>query len=305
MKKIFIPIVFIVTVISFALAVGFAGMAGEERFKNFAQEVSRKYSNGAELKERTVSETFAAGKLREVRIEAIATDVVFLPSKDGQVHLTYTYKKADADKTREQLRSEIALIGGDILTFRLGERTSEEKNIRLNLANLLNMGLTVDDARAEIRLPASIPRVRIANVSGDVRLDGLKLDQLRIVSVSGDVEFKEGESREVEHQSVSGDLKLHGRFPEVKARTVSGDFKLESLLDAPVVNFDTTSGDAELHFAKGVMPNLVVDFETTSGEIHVRGDSRAESDGALKGYRLGDGRGHVVMESVSGDLRVK
>lgn len=312
MKNRFLLIVFFSTLSSIVLAVGFAGLAGEQGFRDFGHKISDKYSNGAELQSRTVEETYPAEGVTEINVATIGSDVRFEPSTDGNIHLKYTYKKFDTEKTREQLRDEVAVREGNLLRFRLDQYASEENNINIkftDLASLMNIGVAIDEARAVIRIPVNVRKVTVKGVSGDVKFENQRLQNISLTTVSGDVDVKNCEVDELEYQSVSGDLEMQGSFAVVTARSVSGDLQLESRLPSPTLRFNTTSGDAEIKFIENDR-DVQIDFDTTSGEFRSREESggqwkRVNRTGSFKDQADGAAKGLIKIHSVSGDVRIE
>lgn len=153
----------------------------------------------------------------------------------------------------------------------------------------------------------SVERVRgpieIQSVSGDVRLDDAQ-GPVRLKSVSGDVDC----SRYVGHleaNTVSGDLTIAGALlRSSQIHTVSGDVEVEGRLDARKEHrLKTISGDIELALAE---PDVTIDYRTASGDVECELPARIVRRGR-KEYSivLGDGRGHVGVKTVSGDLTVR
>lgn len=312
MKSRFLLVVFFSTISSLILAVGFAGFAGEQGFRDFGHKISEKYSNGAELQQRTVEEVYPADGVTEISVATIGGDVRIEPSTDANIHLNYTYKKFETEKTREQLRDEVAVREGNLLQFRLDKYASEENNISIkmtDLVSLMNIGMTIDEAKAVIRIPIGVRKVTVKAVSGDVKFENQRLQNISLVTVSGDIDFKNCEVDELEYQSVSGDLEMKGAFAVVNARSVSGDLNFESRLPSPTVHFKTTSGDAEIKFVDAKR-DVQIDFNTTSGEFRSREESdgqwkRVTRAGSFKDQSGGTAKGLIKIQSVSGDVRVE
>lgn len=170
--------------------------------------------------------------------------------------------------------------------------------------------------RLEIRVPASILRMAIDTVSGDMECDAGGRD-LRISSVSGDVELKgadraqvvttsgdltisgcgalvletrsgdievEEVSGMVRAQSASGDIRMEGVGGPVEAKSLSGDLELE-LGDGPV-KASTASGNVSLGVGAGFSGGEV---DTKSGDV--------DAD-------LGKASLEIYAETVSGDVEL-
>ena len=153
----------------------------------------------------------------------------------------------------------------------------------------------------------SVERVRgpveIQSVSGDVRMSDTQ-GPVRLKSVSGDVDCTQYVGH-LEANTVSGDLTIAGSvLRSTVVHTVSGDVEIEGRLDPRKEHrFKTISGDIELALGE---PDVAIDYRTASGDVECELPARIVRRGR-KEYSvvLGDGRGHVAVKTVSGDLTVR
>lgn len=297
--------IFITTLASSVLSVGFAGLAGEAGFIRLAQAAEAKYSTTSntgksEVQSHTIEESFAAENFNELSIASITTDIRVTPSTDGKIHLRYTYKTFDTPKTREEILAIIWKPNGAEARFQLDQSAGDERSWKAKLAELAKLGFRADDAKAEIKLPPSILKVQIKSVSGDFKTEGIKLESLDAITVSGDIELKRATVTELHAQTVSGDVDVEGQVNQLKGKSVSGDLEFKSELASPQVEFSTTSGDMEVEFKK-IEPNINVSFETTSGSMK---SINQRLQGNVKEHLLGQGAGQVKFKSVSGDVEI-
>ncbi|AGH96417.1 DUF4097 family beta strand repeat-containing protein [Pseudobdellovibrio exovorus] len=278
--------VFIATLASSVLSVGFAGLAGEAGFIRLAQAAEAKYSKSgstgkSEVQSYTIEESFAAENFKELAITSITTDIRITPSTDGKIHLRYSYKTFDVPKTREEILGIIWKPEGSEARFQLDQSAGDERSWKAKLAELVKLGFRADDAKAEIKLPPSILKVQFKSVSGDFKTEDIKLQSLEATTVSGDVD-------------------VEGQIHQLKGKSVSGDLEFKSELASPQVEFSTTSGDMEVEFKK-IEPNINVSFETTSGSMK---SINQRLQGNVKEHLLGQGVGQVKLKSVSGDVEI-
>ncbi|MBI3450657.1 MAG: DUF4097 family beta strand repeat protein [Acidobacteria bacterium] len=124
--------------------------------------------------------------------------------------------------------------------------------------------------------------------SGDITIRGAKADRIATDSGSGDVQVEDADVSEVVADSGSGNIHLQARgarLARVKADTGSGDVRLELDPDSGFeVRADQGSGDIQSRF-RDAEPIL--------------------KDRTVVGYRRGDGRIRISVETGSGDLVVE
>jgi len=145
--------------------------------------------------------------------------------------------------------------------------------------------------------------VETQSVSGEIDLEDI-VGPLRLKSVSGDVTCRRYVGH-IEGNTVSGDVVFDAvRVRSLQLHTVSGDVELRGVLEpAREHRLRTISGDIQLSL---VDPDLTVEFRTASGDLESEIPSRIDRRNR-KEYTvsLGDGRGHAIVKTVSGDLTIK
>lgn len=160
--------------------------------------------------------------------------------------------------------------------------------------------IEAESVSGDVQITASTAEVRVETVSGDITLRGAK-GEVRSESVSGSVKVEAREVRRLQAESVSGDLHFDLQLTkdaEVSVETLSGEvvMTLPALPDLDL-DFETFSGDLESAFGRLVS-------ETQSRRRH--DDDGDEDDDQGKHYRRhGSGRGHMHLQSFSGDIILK
>ncbi len=144
-------------------------------------------------------------------------------------------------------------------------------------------------------------------VSGNMRLKGSgKSGELRLSSVSGDIVLERG-AGSLDATSVSGDLTLElGAASSAWLRTTSGNMTLRGALDRDgSVEANTLSGDVTLR----LKADAGYEFEASSfsGDIGNCFGAIAErvsthGPGSRLMGSMGDGKGHIRVKSMSGDV---
>lgn len=170
--------------------------------------------------------------------------------------------------------------------------------------------------RLEIRVPASILRMAIDTVSGDIDCDAGGRD-LRISSVSGDVELGHADRGQVATTSgdltirgcaalvletKSGDIEVEDVPGMVRAQSASGDIRMEGV--GGPVEVRSLSGDLELGLGDGP-----VKASTASGNVELRAGAgfaggEVDSKSGDVEAELGKASLEVYAETVSGDVEL-
>ena len=177
------------------------------------------------------------------------------------------------------------------------EASSVSGDITLDVAS---ERVEAESVSGDVAVTAPTTEVRVETVSGDVTLRGGK-GEVRSESVSGTVKVEARDVRRLDAESVSGDLSFDlqlARDAEVSVETLSGEvlMVLPSLPDLDL-DFETFSGDLESAFGELVS-------ETHSRKHH--DDEDDDDDERSKHYRRhGSGRGHMHLQSFSGDIILK
>ena len=85
------------------------------------------------------------------------------------------------------------------------------------------------------------------NVSGDIEIDGLRLEKLNLDNVSGDIEMEDTTAREMKINTVSGDIEMDDVFVEktLKIDTVNGDYDGDRI-DCKDIVINSVNGDIDI-----------------------------------------------------------
>lgn len=292
------------------------GMGIGDLAKRFMGDVSRD-ADGESYSE-TIQETFAFERMPRLRVRnisgetkvhvgdaagtitVIATKRVSATSEDRAKRLLQNLEvrlERSGDELRvephlyEQERGWVDLFRGK--RFRVDFDITVPRECAID-AHTVSGDLDVRGTRGPLELQSVSGEIALADAEGPLRLK----------SVSGDVEVRAYVGH-VEGNSVSGDLVFDTvRVRSMQLHTVSGDVELKGVLEAAREHrFRTISGDVELSL---VDPDLTVDFRTASGDLESDGASRVTRHGRKEfAVALGQGRGHVVVKTVSGDLTLR
>jgi hypothetical protein len=143
---------------------------------------------------------------------------------------------------------------------------------------------------------------RVESVSGDVNIDDLQ-GPIRIKSVSGDVQCTDYVGA-VEGSSVSGDVDIRGRVRSCELHTVSGDISVDLEPETGrECRLKTISGDVEVGL---ISQSCACEFHTASGDLDCEIPARIMREGRKdRTVIIGEGRAHLYVKTVSGDLTIK
>src|SRR5207253_10691754 len=109
----------------------------------------------------------------------------------------------------------------------------------------------------------------------------------------------------IEGSSVSGDVDTRGRVRACELHTVSGDISVD--LDPEAggreSRLKTISGDVEVGLLSS---SCYCDYHTASGDLECDEPARIIREGRKdRTIIIGDGRSHLSVKTVSGDLTIK
>lgn len=162
-----------------------------------------------------------------------------------------------------------------------------------------------------------LERIELELSSAAVEIEGLCLTQLTADTASGDLRLRDCTVKELAMDSASGDLELQGEVGQLTADTASGDLRIDGYVKTLEMNsasgelhlsarkapqkieFDTTSGKAELNLPKD--SSFTAEIDSVSGGLGVTGFAGSMEDGC---YIAGDGTGDYCFDTVSGDVRI-
>lgn len=143
--------------------------------------------------------------------------------------------------------------------------------------------------------------------SGDCRLTGFKGEAIHCDVGSGDVTLKRLAARRVMVDTGSGDVHLvEADVEDFQADTGSGNVYLDARGSRLArISADTGSGDVVLKL--GANPSFEAFADQGSGEIIMRYDDARPilQHKELVGYRRGDGRIRIAVDTGSGDLTIE
>lgn len=146
-------------------------------------------------------------------------------------------------------------------TMYVGSDTSIEKFMIKNFSGDVN----ICDIEAS--------SANIANISGDINFDVLKLSESCIIkNSSGDINFEELDSNKIVISNVSGDIDIDNLQAEgVKISTVSGDVVVCKCNTSAIFTINTVSGDILLK--NGAIRENVTS-SSVSGDVVISGESQ-------------------------------
>ena len=161
--------------------------------------------------------------------------------------------------------------------------------------------VTVETTSADISVTSlSVnEELRIDTVSGDVSLEDVTTKDLACGTVSGEITAENLTAVSVSIDTVSGDTHVGGDVSKVEFDSTSGDLELHSTAKLSSVDTDTVSGDVTL-----VIPEdngFTAELDTVSGELSCDDGLKKQKDK----YIYGDGSADFSFESVSGCVNIR
>ena len=269
-----------------------------------------------EYKEEYVEEAF-----KDLDLSEVSHNIVFRPSEDGKVKITYF----DKDNYNHKIE-----VSND--TLRLTVKTYDDNSPWWSRftwhIDLDGIGSTTQDYTTTIYLPEdSYGSLKINTVSGDVKIpEKYAFDGVGFSTTSGDVEALCTMTGKVESNTTSGEISLSNlKASELDINTISGSI---AVLDSDVTgksSISVTSGDItisklktsdlEVNSVSGDvkledLDTNTAEIDTTSGEItgNIIGDHEYDIDTVSGDIDIPSnvkGQGLIEVNSVSGDIRLK
>lgn len=180
-------------------------------------------------------------------------------------------------------------------------RTAEAESNAHSTWMTFSLGENVQSSLT-IRLPASIKTLRVRTISGDFHFESSNHKSGPGHS-NGALRFGHAPLA-LELESKSGDFAIDTHSPEdfegIRVTTVSGDF---TATDVQNVDYKSVSGDCLLLYRKH--PSARVNFHSTSGEFKLSMKDEVAISEPNHKLTLGQGKGLIEVNTVSGDLTVQ
>jgi len=273
--------------------------------------------NDTETHDQTIEKTFTVDGMPRVRVQNVSGEIAIRVGESGQVRVVAhkRVKGGSADRAKrllENVEVRIEQKGNDIFVephlyeqertwldlFR-GKRFRVDFEITVPRETAIN----AQTVSGDLDLNGTRGPARVESVSGDVNIADVQ-GPMRLKSVSGDVQCTDYVGA-VEGSSVSGDVDIRGRVRACELHTVSGDISVD--LDPEAggreCRLKTISGDVEVGLLSS---SCVCDYHTASGDLECDEPARIIREGRKdRTIIIGDGRSHLSVKTVSGDLTIK
>src|SRR5438128_5200316 len=270
-----------------------------------------------ETREETIEKDFTVAGMPRLRVRNVSGETSIRAGDTGHVRVTARkhVRGGSADRARrlfENVEVRIEQRGNDILVEpHLYEQERSWLDLFRGKRFRVDFDITVPrecaiDAQTvsgDLDLNGTRGPARVESVSGDVNIADVQ-GPMRLKSVSGDVQCTDYVGA-VEGSSVSGDVDIRGRVRACELHTVSGDISvdLEPEAGGRECRLKTISGDVE---AGLLSSSCVCDYHTASGDLECDEPARIIREGRKdRPIIIGDGRSHVSVKTVSGDLTIK
>ena len=265
---------------------GFGGRGFDINVDVDADEIARSVSaafvgmdsdNDTETHDQTIEKTFTVDGMPRVRVQNVSGEIAIRVGESGQVRVVAhkRVKGGSADRAKrllENVEVRIEQKGNDIF---VEPHLYEQERTWLDLFR---------GKRFRVDFEITVPRETAINaqtVSGDLDLNGTR-GPARMDSVSGDVNIAD----------VQGPMRL---------KSVSGDVQCTDYVGA--VEGSSVSGDVEVGLLSS---SCVCDYHTASGDLECDEPARIIREGRKdRTIIIGDGRSHLSVKTVSGDLTIK
>lgn len=257
--------------------------------------------------EQTVDQRFSMGPRPELSVSNVSGRIS-IHATDGS-EIVVRANKRGSSRSRGNTQVDVRRDGNKVSV-----------QTRSGAVGLVNFGRS-----SAVDYDIQVPReclIRVHGVSSDVDVEGTRAD-LGVQTVSGDVQVRDV-AGDLTMTTVSGDVVaadlsgtlvarttsgdgriLHSRLRRFSVNSVSGDFTLESpLLADEHCHAKTVSGDLELLVPPDT--GATIQLKSVSGSVACELPAEIIKSGRRHWQgRINGGGGHVEMNSVSGDLRIR
>ena len=231
----------------------------------------------SELAKNTTFEAFG--------IKTISTDLRTFPveiskSSDSKIHIDFEGKAENYCKLSHN--------GSEILVKEVKRKGGFNAHI---------------NGKVYITLPETFDKeLNIDNVSGSVKIYGIKAEEASIEAVSGSVSITDCDIKKAKVDTVSGSSKVSGNFEQLNIESVSGSIKAESgkaLVEK--CDFESVSGSIQLAIPANM--GYSMEYETMSGSFK---DEIAGVSGSKHGkYTHGSGNTEIEVSTMSGSIKIE
>ena len=264
----------------------------------------------------TLTEEFTFDKMPRLRVRNISGATIVRTGESGKISViaqkrVYASSEDRAKRLLQNLEIRMEKVGDEL---RVEPHLYEQergwvdlfrgKRFRVDFEITVprECGIDAHTVSGELSINGVNGPVEAQSVSGEIGLEDIE-GPLRLKSVSGDVSCRRYVGH-VEGNAVSGDVVFDAvRIRSLQLHTVSGDVDIRGALEpAREHRLRTISGDVQLSLAD---PDLTVEFRTASGDLECEIPARVTRVNRKEySVTLGEGRGHAVVKTVSGDLTV-
>jgi len=273
--------------------------------------------DGGESHDQTIEKTFTVDGMPRLRVQNVSGETAIRVGESGQVRVVARkrVKGGSADRAKrllENVEVRIEQKGNDIFVephlyeqerswldlFR-GKRFRVDFEITVPRETAVN----AQTVSGDLDLHGTRGPARVESVSGDVNIEDVQ-GPMRIKSVSGDVQCTDYVGS-VEGSSVSGDVDIRGRVHSCELHTVSGDISIDLEPDAGgrESRLKTISGDVDVGL---LTSSCLCEYHTASGDLECEAPARIMREGRKdRTVIIGDGRSHLSVRTVSGDLTIR
>lgn len=241
-------------------------------------------------------------------IKLILTDeeqirvVQYVSNKNKNKNILMSQRNGNTLEISENVKKGIYLFYWNNVNYDIYLPKSYSKNLEL-----IDVSGDVEVDELEMQ------NIKINLSSGDIKIaKNLKANEIDIVTISGDMNIQNISSEKVKIESTSGDIDIGKITGDIKLKTISGEILARKL--SGNINLETTSGDIEINefmiygnstvnsisgdidirFSEG--SDCVINTKTVSGDIEFPNGRNV----------LGTGNENKIdIETVSGDIELR
>lgn len=298
-QKLFIGAL-VTTIISIGVSSICLGAIAVKEGKNPVSAFREKSIDNGSLIPFHLEEEYSAQNIQRLDFIGVSADIEIVSSTTDKIVITVdglsTSNHASEFKIEPETKSGRLIL--TLLEFNTAKKTQSIKD-------WWQTSIEYKDVKAKIEIPDSLQHFDVTTVSGDLNFKRAQFENLSAHSISGDITGLPMSINDANFETISGDIEL--KFQSLKKarfQSVSGDHDLEVATVGPDIQIESVSGDTRIKFNSG--HDFKIDMETVSGDLMFMGEELTDTSDWIRkrNLNLGDSKGRVSLESISGDFEI-
>lgn len=255
---------------------------------------------------KTEKESIKIDDTKSIKIDADSTDIeVISEERDDISAVLYTYTRGPHLKVASGKTAHISAKRSGIFNVSVGINYSPK--LMIYIPSDYEGSIDINNISGELELnDLNIDELSIDVASGDINGNDLTFQSGTIISKSGDVDFKHIDCKKIDIDSMSGAVNLEDFTGEIKGSSMSGDVNISYKEFAYDLDYKDQSGEITVNL-NDQKADAKFDLSCSSGEISVLYDVdniKKQKDDEFIGTN-GKGTNKIKLRTSSGDITIR